>query len=279
MLIGDFTVARLGAERFFLIGSGIAENYHMRWFERHLPASGVTLRAYGGDLVGLAIAGPLSRELLSRLTTQDVSNEKFPFLAMREMDVGGVPARVGRISFTGDLGYEIWVKPDYERALYDRIVAAGAEFGLTHFGARALHAMRLEKGYGTWAREYRPIYTAREAGLDRFVSPGERKFIGCEAALADREHGGTYRLVSFAIDAGDADAFGDEPVWHEDDVVGWVTSGGYGYSVSTSLAMGYVKNEVAAASDGFAIEILGERRPARRLVTPLFDPQGARLRG
>ncbi len=277
-LIGDFTVARLGADRFFLIGAGVAENYHMRWFERHLPASGVTVRAYGGDLVGLAIAGPRSRELLARLSADEVSNGAFPFLAMREMEVGGVPCRIGRISFTGDLGYEMWVKPDYQRALYDRIVAAGAESGLTHFGARALHAMRLEKGYGTWAREYRPIYTPREGGLDRFVA-FDRDFIGRAAALADHETGGTHRLASFAVEASDADAFGDEPIWYEDHVVGWVTSGGYGYSVGSSLAMGYVEKKVAGASDGFAIEILGERRPARRLVTPLFDPQGARLRG
>ena len=277
-LIGDFTVARLGAERFFLIGAGAAENYHMRWFERHQPENGMSLRAYGGDLVGLAIAGPSSRDLLARLTPEDVSGAAFPFLAMREMEVGGVPCRVGRISFTGDLGYEIWVKPDYQRVLYDRIVAAGAEFGLTHFGARALHAMRLEKGYGTWAREYRPIYTPREAGLDRFVTFGERNFIGREAALADREKGGTHRLTGFAVDADHADAFGDEPIFHRDKVVGWVTSGGYGYSVSSSLALGYVMKEVATASEGFAIEILGQRRPARRLVTPLFDPQGSRLR-
>lgn len=278
-LIGDFTIGRLAKDRFFLIGAGVAENYHMRWFERHLPESGVSVRAFGGDLAGLTLAGPKSRELLAALTRADLSNAAFPFLSIRRLEVAGVPCLVGRISFTGDLGYEIWVKPDYQRALYDRIVEAGAAFGLTHFGARALHAMRLEKGYGTWAREYRPIYGPAEAGLDRFVAYDKPEFVGREAALAERASGGERRLVSFAVDADKADAFGDEPIWHDSHVAGWVTSGGYSYTADRSLAMGYVSKEFARATDGFEIEILGERRAARRLTSPLFDPQGSRLRG
>ncbi|MFL5115445.1 MAG: FAD-dependent oxidoreductase [Microvirga sp.] len=276
-LLGDFTVARLADERFFVIGSGIAEAYHMRWFERFLP-DGAAIRAYGTDLVGLSIAGPRAREVLAEVVHEDVSHAAFPLLAIRRMEVGLVPALVGRISFTGDLGYEIWVKPEHQRALYRTLVDAGAAFGLKHFGSRALHSLRLAKGYGTWAREYRPIYTATEAGLDRFVALNKGAFIGSEAALREREGGGTYRLVSFEVDAADADASGDEPILHKGKTVGWVTSGGYAHTHGVSLAMGYVRNEVAPALDGFAIEIMGEDRRARRLEEPVFDPDGRRMR-
>jgi dimethylglycine dehydrogenase len=277
-LLGDFTVGRLSDERFFVIGSGIAEAYHMRWFERFLPDGGASIRAWGTDLVGLSIAGPKARDLLASVVHEDVSNGAFPLLSIRRMEVGLVPALVGRISFTGDLGYEIWVRPEHQRALYNSLVEAGAAFGLKHFGARALHSLRLAKGYGTWAREYRPIYTASEAGLDRFVALSKGEFIGSEAALRAREEGGTYRLVSFAVDAGDADASNDEPILHEGKTVGWVTSGGYAHTHRLSLAMGYVRKEVAPALKGFAIEILGEMRGARRLERPVFDPEGARMR-
>jgi dimethylglycine dehydrogenase len=277
-LLGDFTVARLSDERFFVIGSGVAEGFHMRWFERALPNGGAAIRPYGTELVGLSIAGPKARELLAAVVREDVSNAAFPLLAIRHMEIGIVPALVGRISFTGDLGYEIWVKPEHQRALYRTLVQAGAEFGLRHFGARALHALRLAKGYGTWAREYRPIYTATEASLDRFVALNKGEFIGADAALRAREEGGAYRLVSLEVEAADADASGDEPILHDGKTVGWVTSGGYAHTHDVSLAMGYVRKEVAPAADGFAIEIIGEARRARRLERPVFDPDGLRMR-
>ncbi|MBM3569247.1 MAG: FAD-dependent oxidoreductase [Alphaproteobacteria bacterium] len=276
-LIGDFTLGRLERDRFFVVGAGVAEAYHMRHWERRLPETGVAIRAFGSGLVGLALAGPQARAVLQRLVREDVSNAAFPFLSIRRMDLGPVPALVGRISFTGDLGYEIWVEPDRQRALFDALREAGGVLGLGLFGARALNAMRLEKGYGSWAREYRPIYTASEAGLDRFVSWSKPEFEGKTAALAARKTR-RYALIQLAVEVEDADAFGDEPIWLGDRVVGWVTSGGYGYSVGQSLATGYVEASAADRAQGYAIEILGERRPARRLPRPLFDPDGARLR-
>jgi dimethylglycine dehydrogenase len=146
--------------------------------------------------------------------------------------------------------------------------------------------MRIEKGFGTWAREFRPIYGPYEAGLGRFVALDKGDFIGRQAAVDERSSGGEMRLVAFAVDAADADAIGDEPIWHGGRVVGWVTSGAYGHRVRQSLALGYVPAAVAAANDGFEIEIIGERRPARRLsaATPggaacAYDPSGARMRG
>jgi dimethylglycine dehydrogenase len=146
------------------------------------------------------------------------------------------------------------------------------------FGGRALNSLRLEKGFGTWAREYRPIYGPLEAGLSRFVDWKKGEFIGRAAALEERESGGKLRLATFSVEARDADASGDEPIWHDGRVVGWVTSGGYGHTAELSIALGYIPRELDAAEGGFEIEIVGERRPARRLRAPAVDPGGARMR-
>ena len=277
-LIGDFTLCRPAADKVFLIGTYAAEDYYLRWFERHMPASGVSLRPCAMEYVGLSVAGPKARALLQSLVREDLATASFPFLSFKRMDVGMVPAYVGRVSFTGDLGYEIWVTTDYQRALFDLLVVAGREHGLKSFGGRALNAMRIEKSFGSWAREYRPIYGPFEAGLGRFVDLKKGDFVGRAAAVEEKESGGKLRLVAFAVDAADADAIGDEPIWHDGKVVGWVTSGAYGHSVQRSLALGYVPAALAGATDGFEVEIIGERRKAERLETPAFDPGGSRMR-
>ena len=273
-LIGDFTLARL-ADRILVFGSGIAEEYHLRWWESQLPASGVGLRPLSAELTGFALAGPRSRELLAGLTRADLSTSAFPFLSFAPMTVGMVPALVGRVSYTGDLGYEIWVTPDWLRTLHDTLVEAGKPLGLRHFGARALNSLRLEKGFGSWAREFRPIYTAFEAGLDGFVAWKRGGFIGAEAAAAARSP--ERRRVTLVIDDAGVDCMGDEPIWHGGAVVGWITSGGYAHWVQRSLAQGYVPAALAEAQD-LEVEILGERRPARVAPRPLFDPDGRRMR-
>jgi dimethylglycine dehydrogenase len=269
----------LGAEEFLIIGSGPAEQYHMRWFEAHLPASGVQIEALGLNLVGLSIAGPNSRDLLAKLTSKDVSSSAFPFMAIRKMDLGPIPAIVGRVTFTGDLGYEIWVKPEYQRALLNLVLHHGEDLGIGHFGLRALNSMRLEKNFGTWAREYRPIYGALEGGLGRFVDLKKNDFIGRTKAAEEKENGGSLRLITFKVDATDADCMGDEPIWHDGKVVGWITSGGYGHWVKASIAMGYVPKELADKTDGFEIEVIGERRKAHPIREALFDPKGEKMRG
>ena len=277
-LIGDFTLCRPSADKVLLIGTYAAETYYMRWFERHMPATGVSLRPCAMEYVGLSIAGPKARALLQSLVREDLSTASFPFLSFKRMDVGMVPAYVGRVSFTGDLGYEIWITTDYQRALFDLLVTAGREHGLKSFGGRALNAMRIEKSFGSWTREYRPIYGPYEAGLGRFVDLKKGDFVGRTAAVEEKESGGSLRLVAFAVDAADADAIGDEPIWHDGKVVGWVTSGAYGHSVQRSLALGYVPASVAGATSGFEIEIIGERRKAERLAAPAFDSNGSRMR-
>jgi dimethylglycine dehydrogenase len=194
------------------------------------------------------------------------------------MDIGMVPAWVGRLSFTGELGYEIWVTSDYQRVLYDLLARAGGEHGLKNFGGRALNALRIEKSFGSWAREYRPIYGPHEARLDRFVDFKKGDFIGRAAALEEKQSGGTLHLTAFTVDATDADAVGDEPIWHDGKVVGWVTSGAYGHSVQQSLALGYIPAALASADSGFEIEIIGQRRKAVRRAAAAVDAAGARMR-
>ena len=280
-LIGDFTLANLGAERYFIAGSGIAEEYHMRWFEAHLPDDGsVSIVPHGVGITGLSLAGPKSREILQGLTRTDLSAGAFKFMDIAEAEIGMAPVILGRISYTGDLGYEIWCAPEYLRYLFGAILEAGEPHGLKLFGLRALNALRLEKGYGSWAREYRPIYGPLEAGLDRFVAlKKEADFIGKQAALREKEDGGTRRLRTFIVEAKDADVIGDEPIWFNGEVKGWVTSGGFAHASGVSVAMGYVPKDIADEETGWEIELLGERLPARLQKRPLFDPDGERMRG
>lgn len=280
-LIGDFTIARAGADRFMIWGSSQAQIHHMRWFERHLPTDGsVRVHRFDQELIGLALAGPRSRELLALLTDEDVSNAAFRFMDHRAFDVANVPAMINRVSYTGELGYEIWVAPPYQRRLYQEIRRVGRNLGLVLFGMRALLSMRLEKNFPTWYRELRPIYGPFEAGLERFVALDKPDFIGQAAAREEQRTGGKLRRLSFAVDAADADVLGDEPIWHGGKVIGWITSGGYGHRIDRSLAQGYVP--VALATDtrpgAFEIEILGERRAATILGEAPFDPEGARMR-
>ena len=277
-LIGDFTLCRLGAERLFLICTYAAESYYRRWFERHPPPAGVSVRPCAMEYVGLSVAGRGARALLQELVRVDLSNAAFPFLSFRQVDIGTVPTLLGRISFTGEPGYEIWVTTDYQRALYDLLSTAGRAHGLRLFGGRALNALRIEKSFGTWAREYRPIYGPYEAGLGRFVDLNKGDFVGRAAALEEQQSGGALRLMTFSVEAADADASGDEPIWHDGGVVGWVTSGAFGHRVQRSLALGYIPAALAAASEGFEIEIVGERRRARPERAPVYDPAGSRMR-
>ncbi|MCA0026831.1 MULTISPECIES: FAD-dependent oxidoreductase [unclassified Mesorhizobium] len=217
-LIGDFTIAKAAEDRFMIWGSSAAQKYHMRWFEKHLPKDGprtseVRIHRFDQTLVGLSIAGPKSRDLLQRLVDVDISTKAFRFMDFREMAVGGAPCMVNRITYTGDLGYEIWMAPAYQRLVYKAIKDAGEEFGLVDFGMRALLSMRLEKNFPTWFRELRPIYGPFEGSMDRFIKLEKNDFIGRDAAARERAEGPKLRRVSFIVEAADADVMGDEPIW------------------------------------------------------------------
>ena len=156
-VIGDFTVAHLDDEQWSVTGTGVAQDYHMRWFEQHLPADkDVQVKANGASCVGLSIAGPQARKLLAAVTSSDVSADKFRFMDVRQMDIGHASVRVGRVSFTGDLGYEIWMSPDYQRYVFEQLIGAGTQYGLRLFGLRALNSLRLEKNYGGWGARVSP---------------------------------------------------------------------------------------------------------------------------
>ena len=282
-VIGDFSVARLDEDSFLIVGSGIAEEYHMRWFEDQIgngenTAEDVDVESLGLSLTGLSIAGPNARKVLEKITAEDVSHDAFKFMAVREMDLGMVPAIVGRVSYTGDLGYEIWVRPEYQLALFHALMAAGDEFDIRLFGGRALNALRLEKNFGSWGREFRPIYTPSECGLDRFVAfDKQADFIG-KAAASEARGKEVHKLRSFIVSAKDADVIGDEPISFKGEVVGWVTSGGYAHASEVSMAQGYVRADVADEIDGWSIELLAEHLEAKLQPQPLFDANFSRMR-
>jgi len=278
-IVGDFTISRLGPEEFQLIASYNAQAYHMRWFRQHLPEAGVDVRNVSLERLGFQIAGPNARRLLERVADADVSREAFPFLSTRRMHVGNCPALVQRVTFTGDLGYEIFVPPHYQVPLYETLEAAGEDLGLRPFGMRAMLSLRLEKSFGAWLREFKPEYTPGETGMDFFINWDKKDFIGREAALAERDNPPARKLATLVVDADDADVQGDEPIFRGDEIVGFVTSGGYAHYVEKSVALGFVPRDLRAEGEQFQIEILGERRPATVITQPLFDPEAKRMRG
>ena len=276
-IVGDFTVARLAGDEFLLFGSGPAQAYHMRWFESHLPGSGVELQSLRTSMTGLAIAGPRAREVLSRCAQMNVDAARLPFMSFAAMPVGHVLCQVGRISYTGELGYEIWCAPDQVLTLYETLLEAGEPSGLRLFGSRALNSLRLEKGFASFNRDLTADYSALEADLARFVADNKGAFIGRDALREERSAGSRMHRSLLRIEAVDADTSGNEPIFHAGEVVGWVTSGGYGHTIGQSLAMGYIKAEFQEATE-FEVEILGVHCPARRLDAPPVDPAGVRMR-
>jgi len=279
-LIGDFTIARLAEEEFQLTASFGAQAYHLRWFWDHLPETGVEIENVSLKRIGFQIAGPRARDLLAKVTYEDVSTAAFPFMAVKRMGVGLSDAIVQRVTYTGDLGYEIYVPADEQIGLYEVLAEAGEEFGLTPFGMRAMMSLRLEKSFGSWLREFKPDYTAEETGLDRFVAYNKpADFIGKAAVLKEKAAGVTRKLSTFVVEALDADVHGDEPIWKNGKVVGFVTSGGYAHYVGKSVAIGFTPPDMIEEGGAFEIEILGEMRPAKMVLEPLLDPTAERLRG
>lgn len=280
-IVGEFSVCRVGDDEFYLFGSQAAEVHHSRWFLAHLPeGSPIRFEVLALKWVGLSVAGPHARDLLQSLTSESLATKDFPFMAFRQIDIGMVPAWVGRMTYSGDLGYEIWVAPEYQRTMFDMLWEAGQPYGVKLFGFRALMSLRMEKMFGSWFREYRPIYTPLEAGMDRYLKL-DHDFIGREALEAEMAVGPNRKMVYLAIepDPDDpADVIGDEPIWHDGTVVGWVTSGAYAHYSKVSLAHGYVPAELAVPGAEFEVEIIGNRRPARLLTEPVLDPQGLRMR-
>jgi dimethylglycine dehydrogenase len=277
-LMGDLTTVRLADDRFLVFGSGYLQAWHMRWFQEHVPASGVTLRNLSDNWGALAIFGPKSREALQRLTREDLSNAAFPFMSARLIDVGLSHALVARMSVTGELGYEIHVPQVQLGPLYDALMAATADLGVVDVGMYSLLSLRIEKGFGIWTREFSRDYTPVESGLARFVAYDKPGFIGRDAALADRDRPPPRRLVLLDVAATDADASFYEPIWAGSERVGFITSSAYGHTCGHSLSMGYVATDRAQGGTPLEVTILGERRPCRVLGEVPVDLAGARMR-
>ncbi len=276
-LIGDFTISCLSEERFQLTASYGSQAYHLRWFQQH-GEPGVEIENISDRLTGFQIAGPNAKTVLAHATDADLS--EFRFLDVRPLVIGQVNCLVQRVSYTGDLGFEIYCDPMDQRQLWTTLWTAGEMYNMQPFGMRAMMSLRLDKFFGSWLREFSPDYTAAETGLDRFISFKKNiDFIGRAAAEADRAKGPSRLLSAFEVDAADADVIAYEPIWLDGEVQGFCTSGGYSHHAHKSIALGFVPT--ARAQDGLEveIEILGDMRPARLITTPLFDPDGARMRG
>ena len=278
-IVGDLSIACLAEDRFLIVGSGFAEEFHLRWFWLTEPPPDVFVRSAASTLCGVSLAGPRSRELLQRLTRIDLSAQAFRLFRVAETAVGFAPVILTRAGFTGELGYEMWTTPDYFGTLYDELRDAGAGLGLIHFGGRALSSLRLEKAYGSFNKDFRPDYTPGETGLDRYIDFNKPDFTGRAAAIAERDAGPRRRFVVMEVADADAEVVGYESIMQEGAAVGYVTSGAYGHCVGKSLAAGYVPAALARDGARFEIDILGEMRAATVRLEPLYDPKGLRLRG
>ena len=275
-LMGDLTILRIAEDRFWLMGSYYLQEWHMRWFVDHLPKKGVRIKNLCDTWGGLSITGPNSRNLLTSLTSFDVSNQNFPFMRVRKMDVGGCLAIVARLSVTGELGYEINLPFPELPKLYRQLQKFGVEFGLKPFGFRAMNSLRLEKGFGVWSREFTRAYTPEMSGLIRFVYYEKEKFIGKDAAMRQLEQPNKRKLVLLKVDADGADVSGFEPVTCEDRKVGFVTSGDFGHWVQESLAFAYVNRDILKSN--LSVDVVGKRQSAHVLSDIPYDLQGIRMR-
>ena len=278
-LYGDLTVACLAQDRFWLFASGVMQQAHRRWLLARLPQSGVAYRNLSAQLHGIALSGPRSRALLAALTRDDTGDgvSALAFRDCRTTFAGGVPVHLNRLSFSGELGFELYTEPAYLLRLYEAVEKAGRELGLRWYGARALLSLRLEKGWGVWGMDLRPDFTAAESGLDAFID-WSKDFVGKQAALAERERGPSRRLAVMTVADDGVDATGDEAIVKDGEAIGYVTSGGFAHHAGRSVAMGYLPAALARPGTGVEIELAGSFRPARVQGRPLHDPQGARMR-
>jgi len=276
---GDFTVTRTGAESFLMIGGGAAERFHQRFFGMVPVPEGTRVASRTEAMAGFNVAGPRARAALARLTDTDLSNDAFPFFRSALITVAGVDCTAIRVSFTGDLGWELHCAVEDQVALYTALLDAARAEGGGPVGSRALMSLRLEKGYGSWGRDYSPEYWPHESGLGALVK-ADKDFLNKPAWEAIRDKPAREVLTMLAIDATDADASGGEPIFLPDGTpIGQVSSGGYGYSVGQSLALAYLRAGAARPGDAVRVAILGRPHSARVLAEPPFDPQGLRLRG
>lgn len=275
-LKGDLTLFNWGDGSWWIMGSYYLRSWHRRWFDDHM-VDGVTLRDLGEDTSGFSLSGPASRAVLARLAP---GAAELPFMGCGAFDVGLLRTRIGRLSVTGELGFEIHCRAGDHAALRRTLLAAGADDGMIEFGFNAMLSLRLEKSYGIWSAEFTQGYTAAMTGMDRWIDWSRTDFTGHAAALAQRDgNGPARRLVTLQVAATDADASGYEPIWQDGKQVGFVTSGGYGHTLGKSLAMALVDTDQAAPGTALSVHIVGIERAAKVIAPSPYDPTGKAMRG
>jgi glycine cleavage system T protein len=276
----DFTVARLGDELFQIVTGTAFGNHDREWIRKHLPEDGsATVRDVTSAWACFGIWGPRAREVIAPLTPQDLSNEEFPYMAIRETTIGNVPARVLRVTYVGELGWEIYCPSEYGLGLWRTLWEAGAEHGMVAGGYRAIDSLRLEKGYRVWGADITPDETPYEGGVGFCVKlDKEDGFIGRDALVEAREAGPRTKLCCLTLDDARSVALGNEPVRVEGEIRGRVTTGGYGYTVERSIAYAYLPPDRAEPGAPVEVEIFGEWVPGKVAAEPLFDPKGERIR-
>lgn len=281
----DCTVARLAEHSFLVIGSSHSRVHDYHWIRRNLPPDA---RVHLGDITNsqavLGLMGPRSRELLHRVSGADLSNAAFPFGTWRNIEIGYAPVRAQRVSYVGELGWELWIPIEFAVHVYDRLVEAGEDFSLRHAGLHCLDALRLEKGYKLWGHDMSSDDTPLEVGL-RFAVAFDKgvDFIGRDALLRQRDEALRKQLLIFTVDEGTPLLLHDEPIYRDDVLVGRTTSGGMGFRIGKAIAMGLVHCSAGISrewlqSGSWALEVAGERLPASLHLVPPYDPKGERMR-
>jgi dimethylglycine dehydrogenase len=276
-ILGEMTISRLGGDRFYALSAAAAESRDLDHLTQGVrPGEAVHIDNVTETRGVIVLSGPRSREVLRRLTDADLGNAEFRWLSAREIMVAGHPVRALRVSYVGELGWELHPAMASMAAIYDALRAEGEAFGIADYGLYAVNSMRIEKGYKAWPLELTNELTMLEADMSRFIDFDKGDFVGKSATLAEAQR--PLKIVCAEVDSSDADARGGEPVLHEDRCIGVTTSGAYGHRVHKSLAFACVPLEFAAPGGGFDILIQGERRRAAVLEYPAFDPENSRMK-
>ena len=281
----DLTVTRLGADVFMIVSAAETEVRDFYWLKRHIPDDAHCFLTNVTSAMGvISIMGPHSRELLQSITPDDLSHAGFPFATSREIEMGFCYVRASRITFVGELGWELYIPTEFLQDIYDRIVVAGAEQGLVHAGYHALNSLRMEKAYRHWSHDITDEDSPLEAGLG-FVIKFDKAggFIGREALLAQRERGLSRRLLQLCLNDPVPLIYHNEPIWRDGELVGHITSGAYGHILGGAVGLGYVSSEPGASDEAvlsgqYEVEVACERFPAQVSLRPLYDPDNAQIR-
>jgi len=256
------SITQLDEDHYWMVGSGMAERYHQRFFNAVPRSRDISFSSKTVSYCGFNVAGPNARELLSRLTNTDLSNDNWPFMRSKKITVNGIETIGLRVSFTGDLGWELYVPEEHQLKLYDALFAAGESLHVVPVGGRSLLSLRVEKGYGSWGREYSPEYWPQEVGLDRLIKLEKAEFLGRKAYTELMHKPAREKLVMLEMTPlHNADASGGEPVFLKDGTaVGRVSSGAYGYSVEKSLALAFIQADKLQSHREFDVAVLGDSK-------------------